>query len=120
MDGDVQLDRVLVAPQEVGHGPGLRFRLGERSTVDLGAGVTRGSLRWKEKEGRVGKVGMPLGSQCNVLGCTADDVIKIVNMSFLVKRRKFLKCVPISCSFPHFTPVLPHHLAATFSLSVHF
>lgn len=49
VDGDVELDRVLVAPQEVGHGPGLGFRLGERPTVDLGAGVARGSLRWKEK-----------------------------------------------------------------------
>lgn len=47
MDGDVELDRVLVAAEEIGHGPGLWFRLRELAAVDLGAGFSGGSLRWE-------------------------------------------------------------------------
>lgn len=44
VDGDVELHRVLVAPQEVGHGATLWLRLGEGATVDLGAGVAGSAL----------------------------------------------------------------------------
>lgn len=44
VDGDVELHRVLVAAQEVGHGATLWLRLGEGATVDLAAGVAGSAL----------------------------------------------------------------------------
>lgn len=44
MDGDVELHRVLVAAQEVGHSATLWLRLGEGAAVDLSAGLIRGAL----------------------------------------------------------------------------
>lgn len=44
VDGDVELHRVLVAAQEVGHGATLWLRLRKGATVDLGARVAGGAL----------------------------------------------------------------------------
>ena len=50
VDGEVELDRIIVVAQEVGHGLRLGLRLGEGAAVGVGAGLTRRPLSWEEQQ----------------------------------------------------------------------
>ncbi len=50
VDAEVELNWVFVPAQEVGHSLGLWFGLGESATVDLRAGIMRGSLSWNKRD----------------------------------------------------------------------